>query len=95
MESLKFLGSIFVNCWVFFLLIRGDLISLVRQFSILAIMQYFLSFFFFAEDVNSWGRAAHKYNKKLGTTHFNDSTVSKLMTNDFINTIFNNIKDLV
>lgn len=45
-----------------FLLIHGDVISRMRRLSV-SVRKITLSKFVFVEDVNSWGRATHKYHE--------------------------------
>lgn len=63
---------IFMVCG--FLLIHGDVISRMRRLSV-SVRKITLSKFVFVEDVNSWGRATHKYHENWATVNSNDFIV--------------------
>lgn len=67
----------FWGLWCFFLLIRMDVISRMRLFSV-SVRKRTLSKFGFVDYVNSWGRAAHEYQTNCATMNSNDSTVCLL-----------------
>lgn len=64
-------GPIFVNC-SFFWVIGRDVNSWMCRFSVSA-LKLTLSKFVFVKDVNSFGRASHKYHENWTTMNSNDS----------------------
>lgn len=59
-ESFEFVIEDIFSCIAGYLVFHRDVISLMRQFSVL-VRKLILSTFVFVEDVNSWGRATHEF----------------------------------